>query len=190
VLRPRAGRRAGRQPSLTSQAPARANATVEFDPSKQPHAHPPSLPRWPSRAEGSADSGGYCNRRGPISSIGLATARRLRGRSLSSVATQSRSIALWTDRSVPLGKYWRSSPLVSHRCRAVSWTPRPSASATTKIGAGALPRWCRTDRSQQDNLMPGEGPGTHGRVSARRRRLCLSTIRRLTASRSARCSRR
>src|SRR5450755_4480703 len=58
-----------------------------------------------------ADSSGYRNR-GPIASIGLAKASRLRGRSLSSVATHSKSIALWTLRSVPLGKYWRSSPLV------------------------------------------------------------------------------
>src|ERR1700758_4106300 len=59
-----------------------------------------------------ADSGGYRNSSGPISSIGFAKPKRLRGRSLSSAATQSRSVWLWTERSVPLGKYWRSSPLV------------------------------------------------------------------------------
>src|ERR1035441_9208839 len=59
-----------------------------------------------------ADSSGHRNSSGPISSIGFAKRRRLRGRSLSSVATQSRSSALWTERSVPFGKYWRNSPLV------------------------------------------------------------------------------
>ncbi len=62
-------------------------------------------------AEGSADPGGHRNRSGPISSIGLAKANRLRGRSLSSVATQSRCSSLCWDRSVPFGKYCRSSPL-------------------------------------------------------------------------------
>ena len=59
-----------------------------------------------------ADSGGQRNSSGPISSIGFAKPKRLRGRSFSSVATHSRSIALCCERSVPLGKYWRSSPLV------------------------------------------------------------------------------
>ncbi len=47
-----------------------------------------------------------------MSSIGFLNASRLRGRSLSSWATQSRSSALCTDRSLPFGKYWRSRPLV------------------------------------------------------------------------------
>ena len=46
------------------------------------------------RGEGWADSGGQRNSSALISSIGLLKARRLRGRSLSSVATQSRSMAL------------------------------------------------------------------------------------------------
>jgi hypothetical protein len=41
-----------------------------------------------------AESGGHRNSNGPISSIGFAKPKRLRGRSLSSVATQSRSRAL------------------------------------------------------------------------------------------------
>jgi hypothetical protein len=45
-------------------------------------------------AAGTADSGGYRNSSGPISSIGFLKPRRFRGRSLSSVATQSRSMAL------------------------------------------------------------------------------------------------
>jgi hypothetical protein len=42
----------------------------------------------------------------------LAEARALAGRLLSSVATQSRSIALWMGRSVRLGKSRRKNPLV------------------------------------------------------------------------------
>jgi hypothetical protein len=45
-----------------------------------------------------------------ISSSGLRKPKRLRGRSLSSAATQSRSASLCTDRSLPFGKYWRSRP--------------------------------------------------------------------------------
>ena len=66
----------------------------------------------PVSVEGSADSGGHRNSRSPISSIGFLNASRLRGRSLSSWATHSRSEALWIERSVPFGKYWRSRPLV------------------------------------------------------------------------------
>jgi len=62
-------------------------------------------------AGGSADPSGQRNRSGPICSIGFLNASRFRGLSLSSAATQSRSASLCTDRSVPLGKYCRSSPL-------------------------------------------------------------------------------
>src|SRR5437762_8383649 len=41
--------------------------------------------------KGTADSGGQRNSKGPICSIGFLNPRRLRGRSLSSAATQSRS---------------------------------------------------------------------------------------------------
>jgi hypothetical protein len=90
-----------------------------------PHTAGPRLYGLPRRrltvcAQGSADSGGYRNSNGPISSIGFLKPRRLRGRSLSSVATHSRSIALWRDRSVPLGKYWRSSPLCSRWYRVAT----------------------------------------------------------------------
>ena len=47
-----------------------------------------------SPAKPPADSGGQRNSRGPICSIGFLNPRRLRGRSLSSAATQSRSSAL------------------------------------------------------------------------------------------------
>src|SRR5215207_9352910 len=42
--------------------------------------------------------------RSAICSTGLRNRSRLRGRSLSSAATQSRSPALWMERSVPFGK--------------------------------------------------------------------------------------
>ena len=45
-------------------------------------------------------------------SAGVAQPRVWRGRPLSSAATRSSWSWLWTARSVPLGKYWRSSPLV------------------------------------------------------------------------------
>jgi hypothetical protein len=69
-------------------------------------------------AEGSAVSSGHCNRSSSINSIGFLNSSLLRGRSLSSWATQSRSVALWIVRSVPFGKYWRSSGVVPR-----SWTP-------------------------------------------------------------------
>ena len=45
-------------------------------------------------------------------SDGFINPRVLRGRLLRLRAKRARSSALWTDRSVPLGMYWRSSPLV------------------------------------------------------------------------------
>ena len=45
-------------------------------------------------------------------SAGVFQPRVLRGRLLSAAATAARSSALQRARSVPLGKYWRSSPLV------------------------------------------------------------------------------
>ena len=61
---------------------------------------------------GSADSGGHCNSSSASCSVGLAKSRRLRGRSLSSSATASSSASVTVPKSVPLGKYWRSRPLV------------------------------------------------------------------------------
>ena len=57
----------------------------------------------PVPVRGSADPGGHRNSRGPISSIGFLNPSRLRGRSLSSAATQSRSAAVWTERSLLFG---------------------------------------------------------------------------------------
>ena len=45
-------------------------------------------------------------------SAGVLQPSVLRGRLLSAAATAARSSASWRARSVPLGKYWRSSPLV------------------------------------------------------------------------------
>src|SRR5664279_5527120 len=47
-----------------------------------------------------------------IMSAGVFIPRVFRGRAFSSAATSIRRPELWADRSVPLGKYWRSSPLV------------------------------------------------------------------------------
>jgi hypothetical protein len=52
---------------------------------------------------GSADSGDQRNSRGPICSIGFLNPSRLRGRSLSSAATQSRSSALCAEWSLLFG---------------------------------------------------------------------------------------
>src|SRR4051812_38781785 len=45
-------------------------------------------------------------------SEGVIAFRVLRGRPLRLSAAACRVAASWTERSVPLGKYWRSSPLV------------------------------------------------------------------------------
>ena len=69
-------------------------------------------------ADRSADSGGHRNTRSPISSIGFMKASRLRGRSLSSWATQSRSSLLCTPRSrCP----WESTGGAGHWC--FRWCP-------------------------------------------------------------------
>src|SRR5215210_5356158 len=53
------------------------------------------------------------DRRNPSSaSAGVFQPRVLRGLLLRAIATAARSSALCTLRSVPFGKYWRSSPLV------------------------------------------------------------------------------
>ena len=54
--------------------------------------------------------------RSAISSTGVRNLSRFRGRSLSSAATQSRSSALWMERSVPFGKYWRRGRWCSRWC--------------------------------------------------------------------------
>jgi hypothetical protein len=46
-----------------------------------------------------------------MTSFGVRKRCRLRGRLLRMSATRLRSSAVWTDRSLPLGKYWRSRPL-------------------------------------------------------------------------------
>jgi hypothetical protein len=77
-----------------------------------PHPATAARSRIGRAANRSADSGGHCNRSSEICSMGVANAKRLRGRSLSSSATVSRSVSVTVAKSVPLGKYWRSSPLV------------------------------------------------------------------------------
>src|SRR5919106_3239036 len=86
-------------------------------PERQPSGSVPGRPhpveerqRCPVRR--SADSSGQCNSSSAISSVGFAKPGRLRGRSLSSSATVSRSATVTVAKSVPFGKYWRSNPLV------------------------------------------------------------------------------
>ena len=43
-----------------------------------------------------------------MTSFGVRKPCRLRGRLLRMSATRLRSSAVWTDRSLPLGKYWHS----------------------------------------------------------------------------------
>src|SRR6266516_884637 len=59
-----------------------------------------------------ASSVGHCNSSSLSACAGVFHARVLRGRPLSSAATASRSFLLCRERLVPLGKYWRSRPLV------------------------------------------------------------------------------
>src|SRR5207248_11068968 len=64
----------------------------------------------------------------------------LRGRLLSRSSTARRSAAVWTDRSVRLGKYWRSRPLVFSlvpRCQGLAgW-----AKKTPPLSSGAIWGW-------------------------------------------------
>src|SRR3954453_11783739 len=77
----------------------------------------------------------------------------LRGRLLRAVATASRSSAAHRDRSVPLGKYWRSSPLVFSllpRCQGL-WgsakkTGIPVSTLNWACADSSLPRSQVTDR--------------------------------------------
>ena len=46
-----------------------------------------------------------------ITSAGVFIPRVFRGRAFSSAATSIKRPEVWTDRSVPFGKYWRRSPL-------------------------------------------------------------------------------
>jgi hypothetical protein len=94
-------------------------------------------------AEGSADPSGQRNRSGSISSIGLRKASRFRGRSLSSAATQSRSAALCTERSVPLGKYCLSNPLLFPVTHLHTLVPRQRSAQRPRQGLDLRgQRWC------------------------------------------------
>ena len=99
------------------------------------HGH--SLPR---RSQG-ADSRGGCNACYALSSsssrcLGVSQFSVLRGRSLSWSAMASRSASVRSDRSVPLGMYWRNSPFVfslvprcQGECGSQKYTSRPSSEA-------------------------------------------------------------
>src|SRR5882757_7789858 len=98
-------------------------------------AVPRAVPAWcgikQGRGELRAVSGGGCNTWLVVQvasslcmrSAGVFQPSVLRGRPLSSAATARRCWGLWTDRSVPLGKYWRSRPLVfsfEPRCQGLA----------------------------------------------------------------------
>ena len=54
----------------------------------------------------------WLSRNSASASAGVFQPSVLRGRPFSSSATSASCSGEWADRSVPLGKYWRSSPLV------------------------------------------------------------------------------
>ena len=68
-------------------------------------------------------------------------------------AMRARSSAEWADRSVPLGRYWRSSPLVFSLSRAAR-VVRVAEVDLYAGGDGEL-----GVESHLDALVPGDGPG-------------------------------
>nr|KEP23651.1 hypothetical protein DA06_06330 [Georgenia sp. SUBG003] len=62
--------------------------------------------------------------------------RVMRGRPLRRAATSSRRSGPWTDRSVPLGKYWRSRPLVfslEPRCQGLCGSQKYTGRSVAKV---------------------------------------------------------
>ena len=132
----------------------------------------------------------------------------LRGRLLSASATAARSSALWRARSVPLGKYCRSSPLVfslvprcqglcgsqKYTCRPVSilsWRAGPSRRPGPRSASGAAARAARRARRRSRRGRPRRrapvtgGPFlTLGRVAAGIGGRCSSIVKRLVRSTS------
>jgi len=93
----------------------------------------------------------------------------LRGQSLSSAATAASRSGPCTPRSVPLGKYWRSSPLVfslvgrcQGECGSQKNTGMPSASAIWPCSAISFP-W-----SQVSDRRNWAGRGFRAATSASR----------------------
>jgi hypothetical protein len=85
-------------------------------------------------------------------SAGVFQPRVLRGRLLRAAATAARSLGLCLLRSVPLGKYWRSSPLVFSlvpRCQGLCGSPKVDRQAGLDPELGVL--------GQLGALVPGQG---------------------------------
>lgn len=95
----------------------------------------------PFQGQQGADSRGGCNTCYALSSsssrcLGVSPFSVLRGQSLSWSAMASRSASVRSDRSVPLGMYWRNSPFVfslvprcQGECGSQKYTSRPSSEA-------------------------------------------------------------
>ena len=89
---------------------------------------------WRCLGRGSADSSGHCNSSSASCSVGLAKLSRFLGRSLSSSATAPSSASVTAPKSVPLGKYWRSRPLVfsfEPRCQGACGSLRATSPTRT-----------------------------------------------------------
>ena len=73
--------------------------------------------------------------------MGVFQPRTFRGRLLSVVATASISAAVHRERSVPLGKYWRRSPLVFSfmpRCQGLWGSAKNTSRARVDLQLGVL----------------------------------------------------
>jgi transposase-like protein len=100
----RTGRGHGHRPGQTRLPPRRPESAVGHRHHRAPH----SLDSSSRRNGRDYEAPSKASRR----SAGVSQPRLLRGRPLSSSATTFRSSALYRDRSMPRGKYWRNRPLV------------------------------------------------------------------------------
>jgi hypothetical protein len=87
-----------------------------------------------------------------MNAAGDAQRRVLRGRLLRRPSTERRSAAAWIDRSVPLGRYCRSSPLVFSllpRCQGLAGSARkmPPDSSDAVSCARGFRWWCYRSRT-------------------------------------------
>ena len=108
-----------------------------------------------------ADSRGGCNTCYALSSsssrcLGVSQFSVLRGRSPRWSAMASRSASVRSDRSVPLGMYWRNSPFVfslvprcQGECGSQKYTSRPSSEAILRCWASSLPWSQVSDRRKE-----------------------------------------
>ena len=94
---------------------------------------------------------------------GLRSFKHRRGRSLSSAATCSRCVSVQTQRSVPFGKYWRSSPLVfsllprcQGECGSAKYTLRPVRRSIRAWWNSSLP-WSQVSVAELPPASGGTG---------------------------------